>query len=495
MTLNEMMERSGVRFGTSGARGLASALTDQVAYVYTRGFLQYLAEVRVFARDGGRVAVAGDLRPSTGRLIDAVSRAIADAGHEPVPCGRIPSPAVALYGLRHRIPAVMVTGSHIPADRNGIKFNTPRGEILKAEESGIAAQSIDCPAGLFDSKGASTELPGMSRPVEPAAIREYAGRYLELWEGNALEGLRIGIYQHSAVGRDLLVEIMEGLGARAKPMGRSEAFVPVDTEAIRPQDIEFAARAAAEQGFDAIVSTDGDGDRPLISDEHGRWLRGDVAGVLCARYLEADSVSVPVSCNTAVERSGWFKDVRRTRIGSPYVIESMMQAEAAGAQRVVGYEANGGFLIQTDLEWNGRMLRALPTRDSVILIIAILLLSRRERKTVSELVRALPPRYTASDRLESFPSERSRALLGLFSTGDSASDRRVIEEFWGGGSGPVKGVDRTDGLRISFENGEIVHLRPSGNAPEFRCYTEASSEERARELNCRCLDRLRGWTP
>jgi phosphomannomutase len=49
-------------------------------------------------------------------------------------------------------------------------------------------------------------------------------------------------------------------------------------------------------------------------------------------------------------------------------------------------------------------------------------------------------------------------------------------------------VDATDGLRITFANQEIVHLRPSGNAPEFRCYTEADSEERAMEINRICLD-------
>jgi phosphomannomutase len=44
-------------------------------------------------------------------------------GYRPVNCGKIPSPAVALFGLENKIPAIMVTGSHIPDDRNGIKFN------------------------------------------------------------------------------------------------------------------------------------------------------------------------------------------------------------------------------------------------------------------------------------------------------------------------------------------------------------------------------------
>jgi phosphomannomutase len=127
----------------------------------------------------------------------------------------------------------------------------------------------------------------------------------------------------------------------------------------------------------------------------------------------------------------------------------------------------------------------------VILIVAVLMLARREKKSVAELVRLLPPRYTASNRLKNFPVEQSRAILAKFDTGDEAEDRRAIESFWDGRLGPARSVDRTDGLRITFGNGEVVHLRPSGNAPEFRCYTEASSESRAVELNRSCLELLK----
>ena len=83
--------------------------------------------------------------------------------------------------------------------------------------------------------------------------------------------------------------------------------MPVDTEAIRPEDDALARGWARENGFDAIFSADGDGDRPLIGDERGDWLRGDVVGILGAGYLGADSVATPVSSNTAVERCGWFE--------------------------------------------------------------------------------------------------------------------------------------------------------------------------------------------
>ena len=69
-TVSDVMAASGVAFGTSGARGLVSAMTDQVCYAYCQGFLQHLAEVGEF-RPGGQVALAGDLRPSSPRIMGA----------------------------------------------------------------------------------------------------------------------------------------------------------------------------------------------------------------------------------------------------------------------------------------------------------------------------------------------------------------------------------------------------------------------------------------
>jgi phosphomannomutase len=268
----------------------------------------------------------------------------------------------------------------------------------------------------------------------------------------------------------------------------------VDTEAIRPEDVQLASQWAKEHQLDAIVSTDGDSDRPLISDEHGRWLRGDVAGILCARFLGADSVSTPVSCNTAVERCGWFGEVRRTRIGSPYVVAAMKEATARGARCVVGYEANGGFLLDSRVQLGERTLDPLPTRDAVIVMLGILAPAQARRQTISTLLGALPARYTASDRLENFPIARSRALLERFSSGEAPEQRRAIESVFGELCGVVSQLDHTDGLRITFLDGDIVHLRPSGNAPEFRCYTESATEERARSLNGSVLARLRELT-
>ncbi|MBN2417016.1 phosphomannomutase [bacterium] len=489
VTVQQVMDASGVRFGTSGARGPAHDITDQVSYVYTRGFLQYLAGSKELS-PGMRVAVAGDLRPSTGRIMAAVRRAVRDMGYSALNCGRIPSPAVALYGITHGIPAIMVTGSHIPADRNGIKFNKPAGEILKADEAAIRKQEVDIADDMFTGTGAFVTPAADPWPEESAARHLYMQRYLSLFPPDCLAGKKVGVYQHSAVGREIVFDILQRLGADATPLGFSESFIPVDTEAIRPEDAELAAAWSKEYGFDGIVSTDGDSDRPLVSDEHGIWLRGDVAGILTARFLGADSVSTPVSCNSAVEKSGYFRDVRRTRIGSPYVIESMNEAVARDGTAVVGYEANGGFLTNSDIPLFGSLLPALPTRDALIVLLAVFLLSVETGKPISGLLQDLPARFTCSDRLKNFPEERSAAIMNLFSSGNPKRDMRAAERVFGGLSGRCVSIDRTDGVRMTFDSEEIIHLRPSGNAPEFRCYTEAADPKRVTLLNGTCMELL-----
>lgn len=492
ISIRELMVRSGVTFGTSGARGLATAMTDAVCYAYTKGFLQYLESIGELRQRGESVAVGGDFRPSTDRVMEAVSRAAMDMGYRAVNCGKVPSPAVALYGFYYQFPSIMVTGSHIPDDRNGIKFNKCTGEVLKADEQGMSGQEVELDDDMFDEMGNFTDKESGTETVTLEAGQNYIARYLDFFAHDSLQGLRIGVYQHSAVGRDVLAEILSGLGAEVTPLGRSEKFIPVDTEAIRPEDVHLAAQWSAHHRFDAIVSADGDSDRPLVSDENGNWLRGDVAGILCAKFLGADSISTPVSCNTAVEKCGWFKEIRRTRIGSPFVVASMLEASNNGSACVVGYEANGGFLLNSDIERNGKHLRALPTRDAVIVILGILQLAKNQGQTISQLAASLPPRFTASDRLKEFATSRSQAFIAQFDSGTESADQDAIEAMFGDICGSVKQLNRTDGLRITFTNEEVIHLRPSGNAPEFRCYAEAESDERAREIIASALNKVRG---
>ncbi|MDQ6981735.1 MAG: phosphomannomutase, partial [Mariprofundus sp.] len=221
--------------------------------------------------------------------------------------------------------------------------------------------------------------------------------------------------------------------------------------------------------------------------------RGDVAGSLCARFLQALCIATPGSCNSAVEKCAWFERIDRTRIGSPYDIEAMDAAIAEGMDNVIGYEANGGFLIATDIALAGHVLRAQPTRDAMIVPLAILMLAKASGSSISELLATLPQRFTYSDRLKDFPTALSQSRLAALKTGNPYADIQAAEALLGEAFGPVSSIDSTDGIRITFASDEVAHLRPSGNAPELRCYNEAASEDRAVEMNKVCMSVLESW--
>lgn len=464
MTIQELIKSSGTNFGTSGVRGLETLLTDELCGAYTEAFLA-IFENNAFKR----VTLGMDLRPSSPRIAAACAAAILKCGFEVDFCGTLPTPALAFYAQEEKIPAIMVTGSHIPFDRNGIKFYRLDGEITKADELAIINSQISV------TPTNSTTLPESN----PKAITAYIERYTNFFP--KLTGLKLGLYEHSSVARDVFKEILEQLGATVISLGRTDVFVPIDTEAVSEEDVIQGEWWSKGHELDAIISTDGDGDRPLISDENGVWLRGDIVGLLCADYLGISQLVVPVSCNTAIEKSQKFKTVSRTKIGSPFVIEAM-QALNSENGAIAGFEANGGFLLQSEIP----NLKPLPTRDAVLPALAILAASREKNCPISKLLNALPKRFTASDRLQNFPNEQSKNAIATILENPYLIHSGLFEK-------PIEIVnqDLTDGLRLTLSNGEIVHLRPSGNAPELRCYAEAETQIRANELVQTCLSAIK----
>lgn len=464
-----MVLQQKLAFGTSGLRGLVEDLSDEVCADFTLRLLHVLGQ----SGPVRGLALGMDRRPSSPRMAAACAAAAGYAGVEVVDYGVLPTPALARQAMEDGVPAIMVTGSHIPFDRNGLKFYRPEGEITKEDEAAILAVEVAVPA-LGEPEYA---------PASDRASQAYIRGNVDWFPEGALAGLRIGLYAHSAAGRQENRAILEALGANVVEFGRSDAFVPVDTEAVSDDDRERGQQWASEYGLDAILSTDGDGDRPLLADERGEWLRGDVLGLLCARELGIAALAVPVNCNTAIEASGAFDEVLRTRIGSPYVLAGMEKLQQTH-ERVAGFEANGGFLLGSTLEEGGKILSALPTRDAVLPAVTLLVAAARRGVPLSRLLNELPARYTASDRLQDFPVATSRRLINQW----QAEPCEVVRML--GLDSPLTSVDTTDGLRVTQDNGDIVHLRPSGNAPELRCYCESKDHPASQALVHKVLFRI-----
>lgn len=437
------------KFGTSGLRGLVTDLTPQLVGAHVAAFIRACPV-------GTGLFVGRDLRPSSPDIADMVAQAAQAAGLHVTDCGDVPTPALALAAMSAGASAVMITGSHIPADRNGLKFYTPEGEITKAHEAAIlAALSQD-----------ASPAPGPAPIRNTTAGQDYVDRYVTAFGTSALQGLRIGVYSHSAVGRDLLLNLITALGGEVIELGRSTSFIPVDTEAVAPELRTQLRVWAKEHNLDAIISTDGDGDRPLLADETGHVIVGDVLGQITGAALGAAVAVTPVSSNSGAEQV--FNRVIRTRIGSPYVIAGM----EAATGNAVGYEANGGFL----LGFHANGLPPLMTRDAVLPLLVPLGLARNAG-SLSALVAQQPAHFTASDRLQEVPTEQSKALIDALS-GDRSAQSAFLDTL----GGVLGNTDHTDGLRMTLQDGRVVHLRPSGNAPELRLYTEASSPDIAQKM-------------
>ncbi|RYE52470.1 MAG: phosphomannomutase, partial [Hyphomicrobiales bacterium] len=227
----------------------------------------------------------------------------------------------------------------------------------------------------------------------------------------------------------------------------------------------------AEYGLDGIVSADGDGDRPLLLDGEGTFVRGDVLGLLAAQYLKADTVVTPVTSNSGIERTGAFARVLRTRVGSPFVVAEMDKGDGS----VVGFEANGGTFVGRNVKANGRALTELATRDAVLPILTALGSASAAGGTINDLVAGLPLRHALADRLQNVASEKSARFLERLEREDGYAQT----VFAGHG---IARVSNIDGLRFELLSGDVVHFRASGNAPELRSYVEGSTPKVARDL-------------
>jgi phosphomannomutase len=511
-----------LKFGTSGRRGLVKDLSQMEVFLNVRAEMDFL--LKLPPAEGGikpadSVYLAYDLRPSStqfmaeeggrGELLQAAVAAVEAAGLRAVNLGDIPTPALAAYALDRGCASIMITGSHIPFDRNGYKLNTSVGELLKVHETPIAEETTRTREAIYSEDAALSPFneQGMFRDghreppaMNDAAAAEYIERFRSVFGDDALHGYTLLFYQHSSVGRDLLPTLLERMGAKVVRKGRSEVFVPIDTESLGADQLslmqQLATEAIAEgERIDAVVSADGDADRPLLLavadgtvhfDSTVHFIAGDLLGMLAAEFLEPDAVVVPISCNDAIDQSP-LKPVLlpKTRIGSPFVIAGMQDAIAAGSKRVCGWEANGGFLLGTDFFIEGRRLPKLPTRDSMLPVLAVLLLAKKLGLSLQQTAERLPKRMGATALLKNFPRSQGLALVQRLSGTEETRDsvlpmiRAVIAPSV---LPDVASVNYTDGVRVNASNGDVVHLRPSGNADEFRIYAVADSTERANDI-------------
>ncbi|EAW1721626.1 phosphomannomutase, partial [Salmonella enterica subsp. indica] len=135
---------------------------------------------------------------------------------------------------------------------------------------------------------------------------------------------------------------------------------------------------------------------------------------------------------------------------------------------------------------NDYVIKSLPTRDAVLPALMVLALAINRGISISGLLKNLSGRVTYSNRIQNFATERSKYILQI------AQDdlQQFINQLGFGSSLCILSHNTIDGLRITLSDDSIFHLRPSGNAPELRCYAEADNLFKAEEIVDRVLHEI-----
>jgi phosphomannomutase len=425
-----------LKFGTSGLRDIDEKLTDMQIYISTKGFLNYLKSIPAHkggVKEGTKIAVAGDFRPTTPRIFLSVGLGIIDSGFLIDYCGRIPTPVVSLWGFYNKIPSIMVTASHNPYGQNGVKFIKPNSEVMKDEEKIILDEinkvreieyKKSWKESLFDKNGFLKDFSDIydsyhrflilksrislnDENINHFPSENYIERYKKSF-GNILDNEKIVFYEQTSVGREIVPKIFRELGAHIISVGRvdeTKEFVPVDTEDMKQHILEKMAMFAVENNSFTAITLDGDSDRPAIlfikRDKEGKprykdgkpdyyFIKGDKLNVIACIFLKPHFVAAPISVShkpmELLKKYGMH--VKLTKVGSPHVIKEMSDRYNENSELILyGFEANGGGMLGSKKVFSdNRELHALPTRDPVFPLICLFALAKSKDMHIEELV-------------------------------------------------------------------------------------------------------------
>ena len=102
---------------------------------------------------------------------------------------------------------------------------------------------------------------------------------------------------------------------------------------------------------------------------------------------------------------------------------------------------------------------------------------------------ALPARFSKAGLLRACPRAASQNIIEALSqdtrehinAGIDPELQQLVARYFTAKAGfsALERVDYTDGVRLYFRNGDVAHVRPSGNADELRIYAVADSQLRA----------------
>ncbi len=355
-------------FGTDGIRGIANVdLKPTLAYGLGR------ATAHELLADGGALVIGQDTRRSGGMFVAAIAAGAASLGADVKLAGTLPTPALAfLAGSGDFGAGIMVSASHNPAEDNGLKVLDARGMKLDDDREDALEALIWRAEELVGPRNE-----GIGRvEAAPGLLERYRTHRLALARTIQTD-LRIVLDCANGSGGVFAPEILAATGAQVEVIYNAPDGVNINVNcgATAPAAL---GRAVAERGADLGFALDGDADRLVVVDRHGRVVDGDqLIGLIALDRqrrgaLRNGIVVVTVLSNGGLEAAVGAAggQVVRTPVGDKYILEGMLVNDASlGGEKsghvIVLDHGSSGDGLATGLELLSVLSRAARSVDEL----------------------------------------------------------------------------------------------------------------------------------
>ena len=433
-------------FGTSGIRGPADTLfTDQFSFDIGKTFISFLKK----SGNLGPIAVGMDPRTSSPRIKRALLKGLGTGGVPLFDEGVTPIPSMNwLIKSTPVVAGIMITGSHIAPELNGVKFYAHEEEISTADQDMIEATYFKLKEKEKISDGTPTvKLESRAKELYAEMLANIIKKPLPKWK----VALDCANGSQSVVMPKLLKRLgLEVVKVNCDPQ---KDFIARDTDTDDKAEIDMLKSTVIKEKCDFGIAFDGDGDRVIFIDELGQFVLGEYSCSLVAKNIPGDTIITTISASQVVDTLG--KKVIRTKVGSPYIVGKMKEHEVE-----FGFEPNGGAV-------SGEIMY---TRDGGTMTMKIFNLFSKFKGTFSEMVGKLPKYYMARTKVD-YRWELQEMIL------DEA--KKIF-----------KGVktEEIDGLKIWIDESSWILFRSSQNAPEFRVFAESKDKKTTKILLTKGVD-------
>jgi len=334
-----------------GVIGEQVNLTDEVASSLGRAFASWLTK---HGTGEQKVAVGTDSRISGPSLKKAFIGGLEESGFDVLDCGLASTPAMFMTTIDPDLGVeggVMLTASHLPFNRNGMKFFTKKGGFDKNDISELLQIAAENQFTGAETPGKSSTYDFMSRYAAHLVEGIRKGvRHPKTYE-TPLSGLKIIVDAGNGAGGFFASQVLEPLGADTsgsqflEPDGHFPNHVPNPED---PEAMESICQAVIREKADLGIIFDTDVDRSAIVDSHGKAVnRNDLIALISSVILQEHpgSVIVTDSITSAGLKEFIEHDLKgihhRFKRGYKNVINEALRLNAEGKASWLAIETSG----------------------------------------------------------------------------------------------------------------------------------------------------------